>query len=162
MKKTLLIAVLSILILTAGLFSFIKLNPPLVSGTVAAFENNHTVVTAIANEGYRALEITDISVNSNEEPQEQYMQVSNPLLGIVVSDDYEREDAAYGIREVEDVSIVPGPSPSEQIQNVNNGTATEDDLLYGVSVIYDEPIHSVQLEYSYFGLSFDKTLSVDN
>ncbi|MDF2859159.1 MAG: hypothetical protein K0Q87_5010, partial [Neobacillus sp.] len=51
MKKIVIVTVLSIVVLSIGFFTFIKFNPPLVSGTIVTGEDNHAVVVEIGNKG---------------------------------------------------------------------------------------------------------------
>lgn len=162
MKKTLWTAVFGTIVSAAGLFAFLQLNPPLADGMVGSSADYHSVVVQIGNDGFREMEITNVFINDHEQPDEQYIQRSNSFQGFVISDNYEEENAAYGVNEVGEVAILPDTSPSTQLEKVNNGTATEEDEIYGVTLKHDEPIQSVQLEYRYLGMSFEEEFSIDH
>ncbi|PMC33885.1 hypothetical protein CJ195_26055 [Bacillus sp. UMB0899] len=51
-------------------------------------------------------------------------------------------------------------SPSRQLEKVNNGTASENDKSYWLTVINNKPINEVIIHYNYIGLSFEKSIFV--
>jgi hypothetical protein len=124
------VSFLSIVVLTIGLFSFIKLNPPLVSGTVVTSENNHALVVEIGNKGLSNVKIKGVLINNNEQPLMRKMQVSNHLKGFLITDTLNSEAGEYGMSEMEDVAILPDTSPTTQLEKANNGTATKNDKIY--------------------------------
>lgn len=156
------ITVLSIVILSIGFFSFIKSNPPLVSGTVGTTEDNNAVLVEIGNKGFSDVEIKDVLINNNEQPLKRKMQVSNPLKGFIITDSFNEGASEYGISEIEDVAILPDTSPSTQLEKVNNSTATKNDKSYGISVVHHKPIESVKIKYRYLGFSFEETVLIKN
>jgi hypothetical protein len=162
MKKILMLAVVSIVVISAGFFAFIKTNPPLASGSLSASGDYHTVVAVVGNDGWSDVKITSVSVNNNEQPQKQKMQVSNPHLGFVITDTFDKETEEYGIQNVEDVTILPGTEPSAQLEKLNNGTATEDDESYGLTVVHNKPVQTVELTYRYLGFSFEKSIETNS
>ncbi len=160
MKKTILISVFILVVISIGIFSYIKFNPPLVSGTIASSGDIKFVVISIGNKGFSNIKINDVKVNNNEEPQDKKIQLSNPLKGFIVADDFNGEAREYGITNIKDVLIEPNTSPSSQLDKVNNGTATEDDESYGLSVIHNKAVNMVTIKYSYLGLSLEKHVSI--
>lgn len=62
MKKLWLIAPILIMII-AIIYSFVKLNPPLEIGTLAAGKDQKSVVVGIGNNGFRKLKILNVFVN---------------------------------------------------------------------------------------------------
>jgi hypothetical protein len=161
LNKKIVIAVLIVIVSSAGLFAFVKTNPPLETGSIAASSDYHTVVAAVGSEGWSGVEITGVSINGRDEPEEQKMQVSNPHLGFIITDTFD-EAAEYGIREIDEVTIEPDTAPSTQLEKLNEGTATEDDKSYGLTVVNDEPVHTLELTYRYLGLTFEETIQVNN
>jgi hypothetical protein len=159
-KKIIMISVLCIAIILIGLFSLIKFNPPMVSGTLATSGDKNSVVVEIGNKGISNVKIKDVLINNNKEPLEQKMQVSNPLKGFIISDTFDDKTKEYGITNIEDAEIQPNTSPLTQLEKVNNGTATENDKSYGLSVIYNSAIERVIIKYSYLGLTFEKTVLI--
>lgn len=158
-RKNFLILVLSIVIVigVGGLYSYIIFNPPLEVGTLASTKNEKSVVVGVGNTGLRGLEIVNVTVNNNEEPLQTKVQVSNPLQGFILTDDYYSEESTkYKFTEIEKVNITTGTSPTSNFQNLDEGAASENDEAYGISVIYSEPINEVQIKYKYLGISFDE------
>lgn len=138
-----------LVIIIFGVYFLLKFNPPLEIDTIASNEDNKSVVVGIDNNGFRDVKILDVSVNNNEKPIETKLQVSNSLQGFVLTDDFQSEEAkAYGFTNIEDVVIKAGTS--------------KDDEIYGVSVIYNEEINNVYIEYSHFGMTFNDTVYFNN
>ncbi|WP_226528890.1 hypothetical protein [Metabacillus niabensis] len=161
MKKTILIPIFILVVLLIGIFSFIKINPPLVSGTIASSGDLTFVVISIGNKGFSHVKINDVLVNNNEEPKDKNIQLSNPLKGFIVAENFDGEAREYGITNINDVLIEANTSPSSQLDKVNNGTATEDDKSYGLSVIHNKEINLVTINYRYLGLSFEKRVPIN-
>ncbi len=62
------ISFLIVAIVSIGLFTFIKSNPPLVSGTVGSSGDKHTVVVEIGNKGFSDVNIKSVFINNNAVP----------------------------------------------------------------------------------------------
>ena len=140
-----------------GLYASIIFNPPLEVGTLASTKSEKSVVVGIGNKGLRGLEIVSVTVNNNEHPLQTKVQVSNPLQGFIITDDYYSEESSkYRFTEIEQVNIKTGTSPSSNFRNLDKGDASEDDEAYGISVTFSEPINEVQIKYKYLGISFDE------
>ncbi|WOD65853.1 DUF6366 family protein (plasmid) [Niallia taxi] len=145
-----------LVIIIFGVYFLLKFNPPLEIDTIASNEDNKSVVVGIDNNGFRDVKILDVSVNNNEKPIETKLQVSNSLQGFVLTDDFQSEEAkAYGFTNIEDVVIKAGTSKDDE-------TVSKDDEIYGVSVIYNEEINNVYIEYSHFGMTFNDTVYFNN
>lgn len=129
-----LITVLMLLIISIGLFSFVKYNPPLVIGTVATSVDEHIVIVGIGNKGVNDVKVKKVLINDNEEPSKQKIQVSNPLKGFIISDDSNSEARNYHFVNIGDVTIQSNTSPATQFAKLDNGTATESDKSYGLTV----------------------------
>jgi hypothetical protein len=129
-----LITVLMLLIISIGLFSFVKYNPPLVIGTVATSVDEHIVIVGIGNKGVNDVKVKKVLINDNEEPSKQKIQVSNPLKGFIISDDSNSEARNYHFVNIGDVTIQSNTSPATQFAKLDNGTATESDKIYGLTV----------------------------
>lgn len=156
-RKIFFVLVLSIVIAVCGLYAYIIFNPPLEVGTLASTKNEKSVVVGVGNTGLRGLEIVNVTVNNNEDPLQTKVQVSNPLQGFIITDDYYNEESIkYRFTEIEQVNIKTGTSPSSNFQNLDEGAASENDEAYGISVTFSEPINEVQITYKYLGISFDE------
>ena len=143
-------------VIIGGVYFLLKINPPLEIGTLASNEDNKSVVVGIGNNGFRDVKILDVSVNNNEKPLETKLQVSNSLQGFVLTDDYKSEEAkAYGFTNIDEVVIKAGTSLDDE-------TVSKDDEIYGVSIISNEEINNVNIEYSHFGMTFNDTVYFNN
>ncbi|WLR46330.1 hypothetical protein LC065_12115 [Halobacillus litoralis] len=125
MKKVSVIIVLIISSCFIGLFSFIKFHTPLVNGAIGSSADKQSVVISIGNKGFSNIKIEDVRINTNEEPLDKKVQVSDPLKGFIVADSFDGEAVEYGLTDIQDVVIKPNTSPSSQLDKVNNGTATK-------------------------------------
>lgn len=157
MKKKRWISILLTVIVVGGVYSLIKGNPPLDVGTRASSTDHKSVVVGIGNKGFGEVKIIDVSVNNNETPSTTKMQVSNALQGFIITNDYDNPDSKpYEFQNIEDIAIKAGTSPSGYFEKMDEGTATKDDEMYGLSLIHHEAINRVNISYSYLGMTFDE------
>ena len=61
----------------------------------------------------------------------------------------------------DEIAIKTGTSPSSYFEKLDKGTASKDDEIYGVSVFHDEEVSKVQISYSYLGVSFNETVTLN-
>ncbi|MGR9049437.1 hypothetical protein ACQ4XT_12505 [Halobacillus faecis] len=160
MKKINLMIVLIIIVCSIGLFSFIKFHTPLVSGAIGSSADKQSVVISIGNKGFSNIKIEDVRINTSEEPLDEKVQVTHPLKGFIVADSFDGEAEEYGLTDIQDVIIKPNTSPSSQLEKVNNGTATEKDNSYGLSIINHKEINEVIIHYNYLGMAFEKSITI--
>ncbi|MFJ5621507.1 hypothetical protein ACIQD3_01995 [Peribacillus loiseleuriae] len=160
MKKAVIRSAMFIGLIMLCFLIYIKLNQPLVDGTVAFDNEKHIVVVGVGNKGFQEIKITDVLINNNEQPQKLKVQVSNPLKGFALTDSFEAVAGEYGIKNLESVTIQPKTSPQMQYEKMDKGTATEKDVSYGISIVSDRPIETVIIQYQYLGLPFVKTISI--
>ena len=152
-----------LVIIIGGAYFLLKFNPPLEIGTIASSEDNKSVVIGVGNNGFREVKILDVSVNNNEKPLETRLQASNALQGFILTDDYNSEEAKeYDFTNIYEVAIKTGTSPSSNYEKLDDGTASKDDEIYGISVIHNEEINNVYIEYSHFGMTFNDTVYLNN
>lgn len=160
MKKAIVIFI-GFIILLVGSVLYIKLNQPLIEGTVATGNEKHIVVVGVGNKGFKGIKITDVIVNNNEKPQKLKVQVSNLLKGFILTDSFDAVAVEYGIKNVDSVTIQSNTSPQVQFEKMDQGTATKKDVSYGITIVHDRPIENVIIKYRFLGLSFVKTVSVN-
>ena len=158
MRKTVIISILVSVIVLIGFFVFIKLNQPLESGTISigTLEDQQLLMLEIGNKGFGDIQIKRVLVNDSEEPVDTKIQVSNPLKGFIIPGNF----TAKGNTDIKDVKLLPRTSPSTNLEKVNNGTATEKDHSYGLTLINRNPIYEVIIYYTYLGLSFEKKIPI--
>lgn len=159
MKKKLWLTILLVAITIGGVYFFIKFDPPLEIGTLASSKDHKSVVVGIGNKGLGEVKIVDVSVNNNENPSKTKIQVSNALQGFIITNDYNHEEAKeFGFTNINDVVIRKETAPSTNDKKLDDGIATKDDEIYGISVFHSEEIHKIHIKYSYLGISFHDTV----
>lgn len=150
---------LILVIIIGGTYFLLKFNPPLEFGAEYTIEDKKSVVVSVGNNGFRDVEILNVSVNNNETPLETKLQVSNPLKGFIIKDNYNSEEVKeYGFTNINEVAIKSGTSPSITYENQDEGFALKDDEIYGISVIHNEVIYNIHLEYRHFGMTYNDTI----
>lgn len=159
MKKRIWLSFPILAIIMVGIYFSIKLNPPLEIGTLASTADHKAALVEVGNKGFREVNIVDVSVNNHERPSETKIQVSHALQGFIMADDYNSEEAKkYIFVGLNDIALKGGTSPSATLDKLNDGTASENNEIYGVSVIYDKEIDKVHIKYSYLGIPFNETV----
>ncbi len=162
MKKIITGVVLSLIILFISAYYFIKFNPPLEIGTLASSSDHKSVVVGIGNKGFRNVKIVEVLVNNKEIPLTAKLQVSNALQGLILTDDYKSVEAkSFGFTNIDKAAIKIGTSQSERFEELDDGTASKSDEIYGVSVIHNEEINNVHIKYNYLGISFNRTVIIN-
>ncbi|CAI8906189.1 DUF4309 domain-containing protein [Brevibacillus sp. IT-7CA2] len=157
LKKKRWISILLIAILVGGFYSLVKANLSLDIGTLASSKDHKSVVVGMGNKGFGEVKIIDVSVNNDEKPSKTKVQVSNALQGFIITDDFDNPGSKpYGFQNIEDVAIKAGTSPSVYFKKMDEGTATKNDEIYGLSLIHHEAIDRVNIKYSYLGITFDQ------
>lgn len=153
--------IIILLLFVVGTYFVLKFNPPLEISTIASNEDNTSVVVGIGNSGFMQINRLDVTVNNHEKPIEAKMQVSHAVQGFVVTDDFQSEETA-GITfvNINEVGIATGTSPSDHFEKLDDGTASEVDEIYGISVIHDEAINQLQIKYKHFGMTFEEIVEI--
>lgn len=155
-KKVLIYGLVLVLLaaLVGGTYLYLKVNPPLEVGTLVSGEDNKSAIVGVGNAGLGEIKILDVAVNNHEVPSETKIQMSNTILGFIITDDFQSPEAQqYGFEDIDETIIKKGTSPTSTFEKHDNGTASEDDEIYGISVIHDEEIRTVHIKYSYFGIT---------
>ncbi len=162
LKKRLVISFSALAVIIGGIYFYLILNPPLEIGTLAWSNDKKSVIVGVGNKGFQNLEIVDVLVNNGEAPAETKVQVSNALLGFVITDKADGKEAAeYNFTNIEDVTIKKDTSPSANLKKLNDETATRDDVIYGVNVFDDKEIHNVYIKYRYLGMQYEEIVEID-
>lgn len=160
-KKLWIVVILGAVIF--GMYAWVKFNPPLEVSTVASSRSYKSVVVGVGNKGIGDVKIIHVSVNNEEEPSLTKIQVSHALQGFIITEDFKSDESEkYEFTNIEDTTIKAGTSPSIQFEKQDNGTATDQDISYGVSVLHNEAINQVNITYKYFGITFNETITITN
>ncbi len=80
----------------------------------------------------------------------------------MITNNFEEFTGEYEFYNINNVILEPNTSPKKQLEKVNNGTATENDNTYGLSVTHDEKIETIHIKYRYLGLPLEETFSICN
>ena len=158
MKKKIWMPVLFLAIIIGCVYLFIKLNSPLEIGTLASTEDNNSAVVGVGNKGFREIKIVDVTVNNGEKPMKTGLQVSNALQGFIITNEDTDEKEKNDLTDIGKVTIKTGTSPSSNFEKLDNGTATKNDEIYGISVIHNEEVNKVHIKYKYLGILFNDTV----
>ncbi|WOV83856.1 hypothetical protein PGH26_13380 [Sporosarcina jeotgali] len=162
MSKKLWIPIVSVLVLIAGIYTFLKLYPPLETGTIASNLDQTLYLVGVGNRGLGTIQLVNVTVNVEETPTEAKVQTCDALTGFTLTDDYRTEELnGCGVRDLKDVVIKKGTSPAKTFAKHDEGTVTKEDLIYGVTVKNDLPIQTVNIEYRYFGIPLRKVVELD-
>lgn len=156
MKKLLLFAFVFV-ILIGGAFFYIKATPPLVTGAIYKTEDEKTIVIEIGNKGFADVKVTHVKVNNHGDPNSISIQESNALEGFVLNPEANEK---IEFKNVEEVSIPKKHIPEEIDAKQDEGKATEEDKIYGLTVTHHEHISNLHIKYKYLGIVFNKNVLV--
>lgn len=144
-----------------GAYFFLKANPPLEVNTIGTTGDNHSVVVGMGNAGCRDIQIEAVAVNQYEEPEDTQIQLSNSLQGYVLTDDFQSKEAEqFRFVEVDQATLKPGTSLSDTLEKSQDGKVSEDDEIYGLSILHHEEIRTVHIKYSYFGINLFEEVEI--
>lgn len=162
MSKKQWIPIVTVFILIIGIYAFFKLYPPLETGTIASNEDQTLYLIGVGNRGMGPIQLVNVSVNVEETPTETKVQICDAISGFTLSDDYTSGELnGCEVQSLKDVSINKGTSLAETYTKHDEGTITENDLIYGVTVKNELPIQTVTIEYKYFGLPLRLIVKLD-
>lgn len=161
MRLTLWISSLFLVIILGGGFLFIKFTSPLEIGTISSTDENHTALIGVGNKGFSKIRITEVLINNNEVPDTLKLQVSNLKDGFDIANEYNSDEVkGISVKKIDEVLIDTGISPAANFEKSDQGTATKNDIIYGISITHSEVIQEVDLTYKYFGMSFEKSILI--
>ncbi|MGE8205895.1 hypothetical protein ACQKP0_15175 [Heyndrickxia sp. NPDC080065] len=163
MKKIVIAAVL-ILIILCGVFAYLKNSDPLDVGAIATstFDNKHILLVEVGNKSnFSKIHIEEVLINNRVKPSNLKLQISTPLKGFTISDSNEgNEEKGYIFKDLQNVSLLPNTTTQKQLEKANNGTATDNDKIYAISISDKDKIQEVLIKYRYFGLSYEKVVPI--
>ncbi|AWE07931.1 hypothetical protein DCE79_11270 [Lysinibacillus sp. 2017] len=151
MKK---IIVLMIVILI-GIVFWIKITPPLEYGTIAGNGEYTSVVIGLGNTGFNDIQVTEVYVNNGETPSQVKMQIEHPDKGFIVTDDFSSSEAAtHNFFSLMDTKIKKGTIIGEIYERQDKKQVHEDDRIYGLTILNEQPISKVTIQYRYLGMPY--------
>jgi len=141
---------------------WIKVSPPLQSGTIASDRESTSVVVGVGNKGFSDIQITKVYINNGETPTEVKMQINHPDKGFVITDDFSSSEAAtYNFVSLTDAKIAKRTLISDMYEKQDQKQVKEDDKIYGLTILNEQPIYKVDIHYRYLGLSYETKISLN-
>ncbi|MCC5803573.1 hypothetical protein [Rossellomorea vietnamensis] len=163
MKNRWWLIVLSVMVAAVGGgYMWLRVHPPMEVGVVAQNAAGTSVLVEVTNHGWKDAKVTGVTVNGDEAPDEVKMQVSNLLRGYAITDGPRDElPEEISFENMGDVRIKAGPTNEEQMDRLDDGTATKEDRIYAVNVFHDEKVRHVQIEYQSLGMTYRETVYIE-
>lgn len=162
LKKTLVIIVV-LTVITIGIgFVFLKLNNPLTGGTIAWTQEKKTALVGVGNKmPFGEIQIDSVLVNNDNQPTNIKVQVSNPLKGFVLTDNInEEKESEITFQNLNTVRLQGKTDPEKQLNKVDEGTVTKNDITYAIMVTHNQEINEVIVKYRYLGITFKEKFSI--
>lgn len=159
--RKILLSFLIVAILTSIIgYIYIKNTSPLDAQFSGSSFEKHILLVEIGNKSRLAdIWIEDVFVNNGNLPSHVMIQESNPLKGFIISSNFEGdEEKEYNFQHINSVSIQPNTARKKQFDKLINGTASEKDIIYAITISHDESIEKIKIKYRFLGLSFEKTI----
>ena len=145
-----------------GIIFWIKVSPPLQSGTIASDRESTSVVVGVGNKGFSDIQITKVYINNGETPTEVKMQINHPDKGFVITDDFSSSEAAtYNFVSLTDAKIAKRTLISDMYEKQDQKQVKEDDKIYGLTILNEQPIYKVDIHYRYLELSYETKISLN-
>jgi hypothetical protein len=162
MRKIVMILCL-VFVIGVGYVSYLKSNPPLVSRAIGSSSNNEILLIEVGNKSNLGnVHIDEVYINGGIKPDKVMLQVSNPLASFAITDQFEgKKMADYQFQKVDSVEIGPQTSPVQNLEKVNNHTASKDDSSYAISIGHEEAVYEVIVSYRHLGLAFENVVIID-
>ncbi|MFX3632859.1 MAG: hypothetical protein ACE3L7_05385 [Candidatus Pristimantibacillus sp.] len=131
-------------------------------GYSGSSSEKQVILMGVGNKSRLAdIRVEDVFVNNNSLPSNVKIQVSNPLKGFIISSNFEgEEEKKYNFQDLKSVSIQTKTERQKQFDKLSNGTATEKDTIYAISIGHHETIQKVRIKYRFLGLTFNKVIQI--
>ncbi|WP_313802390.1 hypothetical protein [Cytobacillus sp.] len=163
MKKMIVVCSSLIVLLFAGSFSYLQISPPLVAIPSAYETGKKVLLIEVGNKNpFGKIKIQDVLVNNYDPPSKVKVQVSNHTKGFIISDHFNSDESRkYTFKDLKSVKLEPNTDPKEQLKKMNDGTITDDDLIYAITIGHQNRIENVLVKYQYLGVSFEKVVKTN-
>lgn len=146
----------------AGIFSYLKISPPLVAIPSAYETGKMVLLIEVGNKNsFGRIEIKDVLMNNNIIPSKVRVQVSNHTKGFIISDNFNSGEARkYTFQDLKNVKLEPNTDPQEQLKKVNDGTIRDDEI-YAITIAHQSSIENLIIKYQYLGVSYEKVVTTN-
>ncbi|MCD5324352.1 MULTISPECIES: hypothetical protein [Pontibacillus] len=164
MKKSIIPFISIVVLLTVGSYVFAKINPPLALADGLAYQKGKKVILLEAGNQYPFgdIKLTDVLVNENLKPSEAKVQVSHPTNGFIITTDFNGKEAEeYHFLNLENAKLKPNTHPQKQLDKLNEGTLTDDDLIYAITLGHQSSIEKVTIKYQCLGIPYEKIVTTE-
>jgi hypothetical protein len=143
--KIMLLAIIVVGITVIGCITYLKINSPLVAAATGSSSEKRILLVEVGNKSRLAkIQIEEVLINNNNKPTKVKIQVSNPLKGFFISNNFEgKEESKYDFRDLKTVALQTETDPQKQLNKVNNGAATEKDKIYAITINHVDKIQKV-------------------
>ncbi|URN92968.1 MAG: hypothetical protein NAG76_14075 [Candidatus Pristimantibacillus lignocellulolyticus] len=160
-KVLLSILLVAIVTLVIGII-FIKNNSPLDAAYFASTYDKDVILVGVGNKGrFADIMVEDVFVNNNSQPLSVKIQVSDSFTGFIVSSNFEGdEEKKYNFQDLNSVSIPANTGRQEHFDKLSNGTASEKDPIYAITIKHDESIQKIRINYRYLGFAYEKIIEI--
>jgi len=149
------------IVIFIGIIFWLKVNPPLESGTIASNGEYTSVVVGLGNKGFGDIQISKVHINKGGRPIKVKMQINHPNKGFVITDELSSsEAAAYNFVSLTEAKIAKRTIIDEMYEKQDKKQVKEDDKIYGLTIFNEQPIYKVEIHYRYLGLSYQTEISL--
>ena len=148
------------IVVIIGIIVWLRLNPPLDGSGFYRNPDSTTIVIGLGNKGFGDIQVTEVLVNNGVTPADVKMQIVHPDKGsIVVNDVLSSEEAAYNLFSLKDSKIKKGTIVQEIWERQGKDQLKEEDKIYGLTIVNNEPIYNVEVHYSYLKMPYKIEMS---
>lgn len=155
MNKIVVSAVLIVTLLIVGAGMWLQKTPPLESGSFSTNGDRTSIIIELGNKGFRDIQLTDVWINNKEVPTDVKMQINTAEQGFVLVDTFHSPEA----KNVHFVNLKDGYIKKGTIEEQLDVPASKN--VYGLSILNEQPIASVEIHYRYLGMSYAVELDTD-
>ncbi len=157
------IFIIILLIIVASIFLFLKLNPPLETIQNGSSLDGDVQLIRLGNKSsFGQIKIEEVFVNHNVTPAQMKIQESYHPKGFMIPEQFEgQEETEYTFKDLSEVTIKPNTIAAEHFNHIEAGTITEDDTIYGLTLIHNETIYEVMITYRHLGIVYETTFSIE-
>ncbi|MFJ7737260.1 hypothetical protein ACIQ2D_13100 [Lysinibacillus sp. NPDC097287] len=150
-----------ILVLFIGVIFCLRVNPPLEYGTIASNSEYTSVIIGLGNTGFNDIQVTEVYVNNDKTPSEVKMQIVHPDEAFIVTDDFSSSEvASYKFFSLMDTKIKKGTIIGEVYERQDKKQVKEDDRIYGLTILNEQPIYKATIQYRYLGMPYKIEVNV--
>ncbi|GGI11657.1 hypothetical protein [Gottfriedia solisilvae] len=163
-KKSIIIIVFTSFLLLAGVvfYTFVQYSNPIqIDGGSWTTEGKKEIVYQFYNKGLRRITIKEVTVNHGKKPNGLALGISyGGRLVQPVTDDPDDQWGRIKFVKIDAVPVYPRLNPNE----INEAIHRKDNTLiyYGIKMEYKEPIQSITVKYTYFGLPVTKKIKLES